>query len=361
MLRVGIVGCGRISDLHAAGYRSHPDARITAVADTNLDLAERRGRAWGVPEEAVHGDALELIERGDVDLVEVLVPHHLHHRISAAALEAGKHVSLQKPMTVTLEEADDLIDRAAHAGRVLKIFENFVFYAPIQRAKQLIVDGAIGEPRSIRLKSNAGRSEGAWDVPPEAGLWRLDPDKCGGGPMVFDDGHHKFSIAWHLFDGLPAEVHAFIGHDELAPGFELDQPSLVSWRYDDGRVGSLEVVLSPRLELETEQYAQDDRVEITGTEGVLWVMQGHARMLDVAPLILRRGGETTTFTDMPTTWAESFEASAHHLVDALARGDEPVLTGAQGREVLAFALAAQRSAAQHAPVRLDTRIGEAAG
>ncbi|MDX1620999.1 MAG: hypothetical protein R3320_08415, partial [Nitriliruptorales bacterium] len=102
--------------------------------------------------------------------------------------------------------------------------------------------------------------------------------------------------------------------------------------------------------------------EVTGTDGVLWVMQGHGRMLDVPPVVLRRGAETRTFADMPTAWATSFEASAHHLVDALDRGDPPVLTGAQGREVLAFALAAQRSATEHTPVRLDAEInGEGAG
>jgi predicted dehydrogenase len=353
MLRVGIIGCGRISDLHVAGYLAHPAAEVVAVADTDPTAASRRGRAWGVADEAIHTDAREVLDRHDVDAVEVLVPHHLHAELASAAIAAGKHVALQKPMTVDLDQADALIEQAAAAGVRLKVFENFVFYPPIQRAKQLIEEGAIGEPRSIRLKSNAGRSETAWEVPPEAGLWRLDPTRCGGGPMVFDDGHHKFSIAWWLFGGLPAEVHAFIGHDELAPGFVLDQPSLVSWRYADGRVGSLEVVFSPGLELWTEQYPQDDRVEVTGTEGVLWVMQGHGRLLDVPPVILHRDGRTRTFSDLSTRWADSFAASVDDFVEALATGRAPSLTGEEGREVLRFALAAQRSAAAHAPVTLE--------
>jgi predicted dehydrogenase len=357
MLRVGIIGCGRISDLHVAGYRSHPGAEVVAVADTDVAAASRRGRAWGLAEDAIHADAAELLRRDDLDAVEILVPHHLHAELTAGAIAAGKHVALQKPMTVDLAEADALIGQAAAAGVQLKVFENFVFYPPIQHAKRLIEEGAIGEPRSIRLKSNAGRSASAWEVPPEAGLWRLDPARCGGGPMVFDDGHHKFSIAWWLFGGLPAEVHAFIGRDELAPGFELDQPSVVSWRYADGRVGTLEVVFSPGLDLWTEQYAQDDRVEVTGTEGVLWVMQGHGRLLDVPPVLLHRDGRTRTFPDLPARWADSFEASVHDFVDALATGRPPVLTGEDGREVLRFALAAQRSAAEHTTVALESGPG----
>jgi predicted dehydrogenase len=361
MLRVGIVGCGRISDLHALGYLEHPGATITAVCDTVDELARERGAVWGVPDDAVHTSAMELFDREDVDAVELLVPHHLHAELTAAAFAAGKHVSLQKPMGLSLAEADAMISQARAAGTAFKVFENFVFYPPIQRAKALLADGAIGDPLSIRLKSNAGCSETAWEVPPAAAMWRFDPASCGGGPVVFDDGHHKFSTAWYLFDGLPQEVTALIGADELAPGFVLDAPSIVSWRYADGRIGSLEAVVSPGLELWTEQYAQDDRIEITGTEGVLWVMQGHGRMLDVPPVVLYRDRQVRTFSDMATAWASSFVASARHFVDAIATGSPPSLTGEQGREILRFALAAQRAGASGRTVTLadGDRIAEA--
>jgi predicted dehydrogenase len=110
MLRVGIIGCGRISDLHAAGYRTHPEAEVVAVADTDAAAATHRGRAWGVPEDAMHTDARELLGRDDVDAVELLVPHHLHAELATAAIAAGKHVALQKPLTVDLAEADALIE-----------------------------------------------------------------------------------------------------------------------------------------------------------------------------------------------------------------------------------------------------------
>jgi predicted dehydrogenase len=83
-------------------------------------------------------------------------------------------------------------------------------------------------------------------------------------------------------------------------------------------------------------------------------MQGHGRLLDVPPVILHRDGRTRTFPDLPTRWADSFTASVHDFIDALATGRAPSLTGEEGREVLRFALAAQRSSATHAPVTLDT-------
>jgi predicted dehydrogenase len=339
VIRVGIIGCGRIADLHAAAYLSHPRATITAVCDPDEESRRVRGDAWGVPPDAQVSDYRELLARDDVDMVEVLVPHHLHLPVALAAMDAGKHVSLQKPMALDLDEADQMIERAAESAVAFKVFENFVFYAPIQRAKDLIDAGAIGDVLSIRLKSHTGWSPDAWQVTPETLAWRFDREKCGGGPMVFDDGHHKFSIAWYLL-GVPDQVHAFIGSSF---GGALDAPSLVSWTYADGAVGNLEVAFSTDLQIKTAHYAQDDRVEITGSKGVIWVTRGHGQMTDEPPVQLYRDGRLTGFSDMPVGWETSFVRSGHHFVDALLDGGEPFLTGAQGREVLAFALAAQRS------------------
>ena len=177
-------------------------------------------------------------------------------------------------------------------------------------------------------------------MPAAAAAWRVDPEKCGGGPLVFDDGHHKFAIAWH-FLGLAEHVHAFIGS---SPETGLDSPSVVSWRYRGGEVGSLRWSTRQNSRLDTVQYAQDDRVEITGTRGVVWVTRGHGRCSSAPPVILYRDGQTRGFCDMPTRWDMSFLNSGRHFVDALLTGAVPSLTGEQGSEVLAFALAAQESA-----------------
>jgi len=340
MIRIGIIGCGRISDLHANAYLAHPDAQVVAIADPVAANRDGRGEAWGVPEGSRYEDYRELLARSDVDAVEILVPHHLHLPVALDAMDAGKHVSLQKPMALTLDEAHTLTTRAQQRGVVFKVFENFVFYPPIVRAKELVDAGEIGDIRSIRIKSNPGWSPTAWEVPKSAAAWRLEPEKAGGGPLVFDDGHHKFAIAWH-FLGLPEQLHAFIGY---TPETGQDAPSLVSWQHAGGQVGALEVVHSPELRIETVHYAQDDRVEITGTKGVIWVTRGHGRMLDAPPVVLYRDGETRGFSDMPTGWESSFTASGMHFVDALSNGTTPLLSGEQGTEVLAFALAAQESA-----------------
>jgi predicted dehydrogenase len=342
-LRVGIIGAGRISDLHALEYLANPRAEIVAVADAVPENAQRRGQAWGVAPNRIFADYHDLLAVPEVDLVEILLPHHLHHRATLDAAAAGKHISVQKPMALSVAQADEMIAAARRAGVIFKVFENFIFYPPVQRAKALIDAGEIGEPLSIRIKSNAATSPTEWVVPTAASAWRFDPAQNGGGPLVFDDGHHKFALAWH-FLGQAAEVHAWIGATEVAPGAILDSPSIVSWRYPGGQIGALEVVRSAELVLETQHYAQDDRVEITGTRGVIWITRGHGKMLDVPPVVLYRDRQTFTFSDMPVGWEHSFINSTRHFIDAYFAGQPPVLTGEEGREVLRFALAAQESA-----------------
>lgn len=342
-IRVGIVGTGRISDLHAIEYLQGSRGQITALCDSNPELARSRAEAWGCPKVAIEQDLDALLARDDVDLVELLLPHHLHLNAALKAIDAGKIVSLQKPMCMTLKEADTLVAAAEAHDRPFKVFENFIFHPPVMTAKALMDDGAIGEPLSIRIKSNPGKSKTAWTVPKTADAWRQEPDKAGGGPLVFDDGHHKFALAWHLM-GPAEEVHAFIHHTRRPDGGLFDAPSIISFRFPGNRIGNLEVVYSPELEVAGRYYAQDDRVEITGSSGVLWINCGHGSIGDTAPLVLYRDGKTTEYRDVPAGWEQSFIRSTRHFLDVIHDGGDPVLTARQARTVLRFALAAEQSA-----------------
>jgi predicted dehydrogenase len=350
-LNVGFVGAGRISDLHALEYLVNQRARIVAVCDIDPQLAQSRGAQWGVASDRIFTNYHDLLALPDVDLVEILLPHHLHRQATLDAAAAGKHISLQKPMALTVAEADEMIAAASQAGVIFKVFENFIFYPPVQRAKALIEAGEIGDPLTIRIKSNSGTSPTMWDVPHAAWAWRFSHEECGGGPLVFDDGHHKFSLAW-FFMGLAEEVHAWIGATEVAPGFLLDSPGIISWKFSNNRYGSLEVVNSPELVMDTQHYAQDDRVEITGTKGVLWITRGHGKLLDVPPVVLYRDRKVYAHSDMPVGWEHSFINSTRHFIDAYFAGGPPSLTAWEGREILRFALAAQESARAGRAVRL---------
>lgn len=269
-IRVAIVGCGRISDLHQMGYRGREDAKIVAVCDTNKGHARDKAREWGV--EKVYTDYAQVLNDKDVDVVELLTPHHLHCSMTVQAAEAGKHISVQKPMALSAAEADKMIAAANKADVRLRVYETFVYYAPAMRAKQMIEAGEIGEVCAIRMHVNSGTSDTSWKVPLSAWLWRFNEKQCGGGPLVFDHGYHLFSLGYYL--GGPVEkVYAWIDHTPVkeAGGIvKIDAPAMIMFKYKAARCyGQLDIEHTPRMRIYSDYYADDDRIEVIGDKPAL--------------------------------------------------------------------------------------------
>src|SRR5262245_36180149 len=221
-LRVGVVGLGRIFDLNSLGYRDNPDATVVALCDTRQDLRDRRAPLF--PQARLVPDLDELL-RFDLDLVDILTPHPLHAEMAVAALRSGAHGSVQKPMAMTVAEADQMIAAARETGRQLKCFENFVFYPPLARAKALLEAGAIGRPLHFRMKVVSGDRQYAWPVPPETTAWRQALGRAGlGGAMLFDHGHHMLAVGCWLF-GDVRDAFARIEATTLPGGSVVDAPA----------------------------------------------------------------------------------------------------------------------------------------
>ena len=371
MLNVAFVGCGRISDLHALGYQRTPEARLYGVYDLDPARARAKAEKWGATK--VYRTFEEVLGDPAVGLVEILTPHHLHGAMTVAAAQAGKHVSVQKPMALDLGEADRMVAATRQAGVVLRVYENFVFYPPYVKARELVLAGEIGEPVSFNLRVRTGVGKRAWSIPGDSWAWRFDPATCGGGPLMFDHGYHNFSLAMFLM-GRPDKVSAWIGATELFPGSGLlvDAPAAVWWTYGGSaapggsavpggggpstsaqRFGVMDVVYTSDLAIDTEHYADEARLELTGTRGVVFVNRMTGKLQNRAPVELYRDGVTTSFEHVPAAWEESFVAATLDLVEALAQGREPRLTGERGRDVLAFALAAHRSAREGRVAAVD--------
>ena len=350
-IRVAIAGCGRISDLHEMGYRGREDARIVAVCDTRRTHARAKAKAWGV--DKVYTDYQKLLADPEVDLVELLVPHHLHAEMTVAACEAGKHVSVQKPMALSAAEADRMIEAAGRAGVILRVFENFVFYPPHVRAKQMIEAGEIGEPQMIRMHVNTGTQDAAWKVPLSAWMWRFDEARCGGGPLVFDHGYHLFSLARYLM-GEVERVYAWIDRSPVVPTKYLDAPAVIMFQFKSPRrYGVLDLAHTPHMKIESLYYADDDRVEVIGDKGILFVNRCTARTVDLPALMMFRDGKTTSIPVERVEWHDSFIDCTRHLIGVLREGGQPVLDGPTGKTVLQFVLAALSSAREGQEVRPD--------
>jgi predicted dehydrogenase len=333
-IKFALVGCGRISDVHARAYEGSPDAEIFAVCDVDEERARRRKEEWGAVK--AYSDYEKLLADPEVEAVELLVPHHLHAEMTIAAAESKKHVSVQKPMATSVAEARSMIAAAEENGVLLKVFENFVFYPPYVKAKELVDAGAIGRLITVRMRMiSAGR--GGWTVPGESWLWRLDKAKSGGGLIVFDDGYHKFSQAYDI-GGEVEKVFAWIDYTDTV----VDAPSFVLWKYREGaaaRYGQYDMNFAPDLFINSRYYASDDRMELIGSEGIIWVNRCHGNMLQEPSLVLYRDGETRSFEALRDDWGNSFIDSGRDFFRCIKEKKEPKLSGEAGLKVLQFSLA----------------------
>jgi predicted dehydrogenase len=347
-----MIGTGRISDLHAQGFVADPDVEIVSVCDIDADAARARAIGWGAKVERAYSDWRECLADSSIDAFEVLLPHHMHLEVGLAALETGKHLSIQKPVGFTIAECNRFVqatEQATARGQVVRVYENFLFYPPVARLLEIVRAGELGDVLAVRQKSLSGDPRWGWTVPASAAAWRLDEDKCGGGPLVFDDGIHKFSIFWALL-GVASDVHAWIGETATEDGV-VDAPSMVSFRWPSGSVGSLEVVRASGVRIYSRHYVQDDRVEVTGTDGVAWVNRGHGRLLEAPALQVYRDGRMVEHHDLETGWEVSFALATRDFIAAIREGRSTLLTATQHREVLSTALAAQISAREDRVVK----------
>lgn len=181
--RIGVVGLGRIYDLTIFAYRGWPNAEIVALCD--LDEAKVAERGDEFPDAARYVSLDRFLEH-DMDMVEVLVPSPHHCRVVCQVLDAGFHVNVQKPMAGSLDEADRMIAARDRAGVQLRVMENYLFYPPLIRLKEIVESGEIGEPVGFHMKM-VGTGLGGWDVPAETWIWQMEDAANAHGIFVYDD------------------------------------------------------------------------------------------------------------------------------------------------------------------------------
>jgi len=217
----------------------------------------------------------------------------------------------------------------------------------------MIEAGEIGEPQMIRIHVSTGKSKTAWKVPLSAWVWRFDEERCGGGPLVFDHGYHLFSLAYYLM-GPVERVAAWIDRSPVVPTKYVDAPAVMMFQFKaPRRYGVMDFAHTPNLVMESIYYADDDRVEVIGDKGVIFVNRCTAKTVDLPPLMLFRDGKTTAIPVDRFEWHDSFIDCTRHLIGVLTRGGQPVLDGPTGKAVLQFTLAAIISSRTGREVRPD--------
>jgi predicted dehydrogenase len=348
-VRLGVLGAGNIADLNVAGYVEHPLCDVLAVCDTDADVAKAAAVRWGAPR--VYTDIDQMLADPDIDAVEVLTPTHLHHSHVLAALGAGKHVSVQKPVANSIDEARQMEQAAIAADRVLRISECFVHYPPLELAKQLVADGAVGRPTGVRIRTVVGQTDSEFqtNLRPEGYGWRLDKRSPGG--HLFDDMVHKYAMALWLFDQDIVSVQAVVRRRDL-----FFEPCAAIFEYEDpGLLGTMEVHYAPQMYMRSGYYGADEFFEIQGDEGLLWVTRATGEMLDLPPVVLYRGKDheitTTEFTDVDADWAHGFTRSSAHFVESLVAGTPAAMSPAEAISSASPSTRRRTPAARWTPAR----------
>ena len=214
MLKIGVIGAGQIAYNHCGEIQAYQDAKIAAVADISEERRTRLQRAYGV--EKSFSDPLELARAKGIDAVTVALPNKLHAEVSIAALEAGKHVLLEKPMAMNWEEAQAVAEAAEKSNRILMLGMNQRFTRQAQTVKALVHRGEMGG--IYHAKAFWYRRAGT----PKLGTWFCRKDMAGGGALL-DIGVHLLDLCLHLMGNFQPEsvsgsVYTKFGNRGLGEG-----------------------------------------------------------------------------------------------------------------------------------------------
>lgn len=329
-VNIGLIGLGQISVAHVEGYRRSPHANIAAVCDIDEQRAQASAAELGA---SACTDYLELLADPDLDAVDVILPHNLHHRVVADALDAGKHVIVEKPLAVTHDECVDLIDRSRRAGLTLSVEENTRFVAAYLEVERILAAGALGEIRLIRTIISGSEVDRLRNT----SLWKGRKDGSGGGAII-DAGPHSFYLLKWLF-GEIATLRAF--HDRLIEEAQVEDNGVVAGRLASGALFRCEFTF-------TAEVPWGERLEVYGSEGAVIVDQ----LLD-PPAVHIRGNQDYERVALdnvafnPRGWKrESIGVSVQEFAGALAEGRPAPVDAADAAYGVLVSERAYASAAQ---------------
>ncbi|MCI1017176.1 Gfo/Idh/MocA family oxidoreductase [Microbacterium sp. C5A9] len=227
MLRIGIIGTGGIADAHIEGYLAFPaECEITALADVVPGKAAQKADAFALAGVAAFDDPLAMISSGLVDLVSIATPPSTHAALAIAALDAGVHALVEKPMAPSLEECDAMLAAQERSGRVLSVVAQNRFRDDLATLKEVVDSGLLGSISHVRVDSAWWRGLPYYDL-----WWRGTWEKEGGGCTLNHAIHHIDLLLWLL--GSPTEITAMLAnaqHDNA----EVEDLSVAVFRYDRG-------------------------------------------------------------------------------------------------------------------------------
>jgi predicted dehydrogenase len=329
-LRLGIIGTGVAARiLHWPALKQLSDCfQIIAVANRSRDKGESFANLVGLDGTSVYSDYRELLARGDIEVVDLVLPPRLNFKVARDAAEAGIHVICEKPMAATLDEAHAMVELHGEYGVQLLVAENFRYDNAIRRARSLIEEGAIGPPFMVAYQ---------WmqPVPPDDEMagrsWRRAPAHAGG--FLSDHGVHMVDVLRFLMGEISAvqafalDLRDFLGGCDTA---------VINLHFESGAVGSIQWSFGVASELSV-------AIQLWSDDGTLVVAPDEVR--------LQRKGKPDEAISIsgPTSFVNEFKDFHRALVE----GTVPLMTAQDALRDLQVVLAAHQSSLTNEVVFLD--------
>lgn len=339
-IRFALIGFGAWGQCHANAIAQTDGAELVAIAAKSESTCEKAKEAF--PDATVYTDYKELLNRDDIDVVDIVLPSFIHHEVASAALKSGKHLLLEKPMCLSIEQCNDLIQIAKEHNRLLAVGHELRLSSLWSRVHQMIEEGFIGEPKYVLVELSRKPYRLGSDG------WRYDIDRVGN--WILEEPIHFFDFArWYLQSaGDPESVFATANsrqpnHPELQDNFS----AVVNFS------GGAYAIVSQTLSM----FEHHQTVKVAGTHGSLWASWSGAMDRTEHPTFFLKASDGDQVTDIgiDKITGEVFELQDQiaMMVKAIRDGQPLVTTGEDGMWSVAMCVAAQRSVEQGRPVLIN--------
>jgi predicted dehydrogenase len=335
-LGVGVLGVGTMGRQHAFNLRHLiPEARLIAVADTNLERAKQVAAELEI--DHYYSSVEAMAERKDVQAIVVVTPAKFHGAAMKACAGAGKDIFCEKPFTLTVEEADEVLDATQKAGVRVQVGHVRRYDPPNVRAKARIEAGEIGDP--VIFKSVARDPE----PPPVSYL------ASGVNGMFFQDSTvHEFDLGRWIMNDEISEIHAYgavLVFPEIAQFNDIDT-ALLTMKFSRGTLGAVENYMQSG-------YGYDVRTEIVGSKGT--IITGYLQQ--TAEVVLTSAGSRTDIVDhFLVRFADGYLHQMRDFVQTILADRAPKVDALDGRQAVAVAAAAERSYREGRVVAVQNRL-----
>lgn len=325
-VRICLIGTGRAGMIHAKNFSRRVNyARMEAVSDVVKESAGRAAKELGVTK--LYTDFHDALNDPDIDAVVIATPTKFHCEIAVAAAEAGKHIFCEKPMAMTTDECQTMIDAANRHHVKLQLGFMRRFDASFLRAKELIDSGAIGEVVTIKSKTHG---------PSTPHEWMYDISKSNG-PLAEVNSHDIDSLRW--FAKSEAESLYAIAGNYRCPDAKETWPDfydtvLMNVRMKNGVLGNIDGAQGV-------QYGYDSQVDILGVNGCITI----GGLQDKTTLLYTPQGQMVG--DVVKSWmnlfAEAYIAEDESFISCILNDTEPKAGGIDGKMAVAMVTAGNES------------------